>query len=276
MSWAQLDWDTPISESALVVPEAHYLALDGLGLDPQRRVALNRLFACFSCELFIHFEGYVIRYLERHGDRLDLARPAQERFAQEERLHSEMFQRLLHRLRPSLYPEERAETRFVRWSRADDRVLAMAPPGTFFVLAWLFEEITLYMPPALEARPDQCSALLRRVMELHAEDERPHVAIDRKVLTERSAPRLLRILETWLALPILLFVDLKVGRAWRELVALAERELGLSPEQRRLLLARGLTQSDRWGMESFLSQLREQRLAGKRLLCWALQRQLNG
>src|SRR3712207_9093100 len=62
-----------------------------LGLDEPRRVALNRLFACFSCELFIHFEAYVIRYLERYPSRLGfLPGPLVARFLAEERVHSDM------------------------------------------------------------------------------------------------------------------------------------------------------------------------------------------
>ena len=63
--WEELDWTSPIPEASLVIPEAHYMDLTALGLTSDQRLKLNRLFACFTCELFIHFEEYVIRHLER-------------------------------------------------------------------------------------------------------------------------------------------------------------------------------------------------------------------
>ena len=63
--WERIDWTAPLPPDSPGMPEGHYMGLDPLGLDPARRVALGRLFTCFTCELFVHFEGYVIRYLER-------------------------------------------------------------------------------------------------------------------------------------------------------------------------------------------------------------------
>ncbi|WP_437769054.1 LysE family transporter [Sorangium sp. So ce281] len=109
--WDRIDWTRPIPPGALVIPEAHYMDVAGLGLTERQRVAINRLFTCFTCELFIHFEGYVIRYLERSAHRAPyLSAPVVARFVAEERTHAEMFRRLLHRLRPDLYPTDGDQT----------------------------------------------------------------------------------------------------------------------------------------------------------------------
>lgn len=275
--WDQLDWSTPILPS-LVIPEVHYMDTAPLGLREWQRVRLNRLLACFTCELFIHFEGYVIAYLERWPGRVaSLPPPLVRRFIAEEQVHAEMFHRLLHRLRPDLYDEApRARRRFLRWSASDDLALRLSPPGTFFLLAWLFEEITLMMPRILDETPDECSALLAQVMRLHADEERPHVAIDERMMNGliREGPRWRVGLHTTLALPLLAYVGGKVQLAWSALVAHATDELALTLAQRRRLKDRGPSLSDRRGIESFTRKMDDSDLAGAPLLCWALRREL--
>lgn len=275
--WDRLDWTAAIPE-ALVIPEAHYMDMAPLGLREWQRVRLNRLLACFTCELFIHFEGYVIAYLERWPERVpSLPRPLVTRFIAEERVHAEMFHRLLARLRPDLYDAgEHARRRFLRWSASDDLALRLAPPGTFFLLAWLFEEITLMLPEVLAMAPGECSSLLADVMHLHAEEERPHVAIDERVLNQliRGGPRWRVGAHTALALPLLAYVGGKVKHAWTALVAHADIEVALSSSQRRRLLARGPSLSDRLGIESFTRKLERRDLDAAPLLSWALRREL--
>jgi hypothetical protein len=274
--WDALDWASPIVPSTLVMPEAHYVDVAGLGLSERQRVGLNRLFACFTCELFVHFEAYVIEYLGRPGRPVPGLAPVHvARMVDEERVHSEMFLRLLCKLRPDLYPGG-AGLRFFRWRPGDEAAVRLAPPGTFFLLAWLFEEITLYVPRALDESPGQCSPLVADVMRLHAREERPHVALDARVMAHLAGrrPRLQAGLETALALPLLAYVDGKVQRAWRRLVALAGRELGLTPRQRARLRKRRPSQSDRLGTQSFVERMAATDLAGAGLLCWALRRGL--
>lgn len=249
------------------------MPMDDLGLAVTQRIALNRLFACFTCELFVHFEAYVIEYLERHRERVAFL-PAKvlDRFVAEERVHSAMFRRLLSRCRPDLYRGEAPELRFLHWKRSDDVALRLAPAGTFFVLAWLFEEITLFVPQALDAVPEQSAALVHAVMLLHAREELPHVALDARVMAHLSARshRLATTLQTTLALPLLAFVDGRVRAAWRGVVALAAKELALTPAQARSLRDRGPSQSDVWGMQSFKQKIEESAVPGWRLLCIAL------
>jgi hypothetical protein len=272
--WERIDWTSPLPPDSPGMPEGHYMGLDPLGLDPARRVALGRLFACFTCELFVHFEAYVIRYLERFGDRVPALPPAAiERFVAEERVHSEMFHRLLTKLRPDLYSGRRL--RFLRWSPADDAALALAPVGTFFLLAWLFEEITLFVPRVMEESPAECAPLALDVMRLHAKEEQPHVAMDACVMEHLCArPRWLGRLEAGLALSLLVYVDGKAQRGWRRLVDRATIELGLDARQQALVEQRGPSRSDRFGMESFASKIDERGLPGGTLLGWALRREI--
>lgn len=275
--WDRLDWAAPIP-AALVIPEVHYMDMAPLGLTDPQRVRLNRLLACFTCELFIHFEGYVIAYLGRWPRRIaQLPPPLVTRFIAEEQVHAEMFHRLLHKLRPDLYaPGADAPLRFLRWSPADDLALRLSPPGTFFLLAWLFEEITLMMPRILDATPAECSALLAAVMRLHADEERPHVAIDERVMSTiiTRGPRWRVGANTALALPLLAYVGAKVQRAWSGFVARADGELALTARQRRLLRGRGPSLSDRLGIASFTDKMDRSALTGAPLLCWALRREL--
>ncbi|MBK6515545.1 MAG: diiron oxygenase [Polyangiaceae bacterium] len=275
--WEQLDWSTSIHERALVIPERHYMDLGGVGLTGDQRLGLNRLMACFTCELFIHFEAYVIGYFERGAGRIpDLSAEARARFADEEVVHSEMFARLLTKLRPDLYDGATAGRRFLVWGRPDDLALRLAPPATFFFLAWLFEEITLFMPAAMAEAPEEACALVRDVMDLHAREEQPHVAIDAHVLA-RVNDRSWRVsswLQAALALPLLLYVDRRVRAAWRRLCAHATVELDLTPAQRAKVEARGPTRSDVLGMESFAEKVGASRLTGAKLLSWALARAL--
>lgn len=270
--WERIDWSRP--SPAEVFPEAHWLDLGPLALAPATRAALVRLFACFTCELFVHFEAYVIRYLQGEAARIPgVPQAALARFVAEERVHTEAFERLLARLRPDLYPSR--APRFLRWSRSDDAALALAPLGTFFLLAWLFEEITLFVPQALDRAPGRCDPVVEDVMRLHAREEAPHVAIDARVL-ERLAerPAWVSAAEGALTLPLLVYVDGKVRAAWRALVAHASAELELTAAQRTRLERRGPTQSDRWGMRSFEEKLRSRRVPGTALLRLALRREL--
>jgi hypothetical protein len=215
LRWEALDWGHEIPEAAAGLPEGNFLDLSGLGLSGAQRARLNRYFCCFTCELFIHFEGYLITYLERRsGEIPGLSAAMVQRFLHEERVHSEMFRRLLNRLAPSRYPDEGAPLRYLTWWAGDDAALRLAPTGSF--------------------------------------------AAAHSVLT----------------LPLLVYVDHEFQRAWARLVGEAGDELGLDARQRRGLLARGPSQTDRLGMASFADKLRGNGLPGVGLLGWVLRREL--
>jgi hypothetical protein len=273
-NWATLAWEEPICPDSFLIPESHYASVEPLGLSLEQRLKLNRLFTSFTCELFIHFELYLVTYLQRFPQRFPfLSERAVTRFIGEEQVHIAAFERLLRTLRPDLYaPNEGSlERQFLRWSRADDRALRLSPVGTFFLLAWLFEEITLYVPHAF-ADGTAASPLVRSLMELHAKDERSHVAIDKRALNhmrQRVGP-IPAGAQTLLTLPLLAYVDSRVAQAWKRLARLATTELQLTPRQAALLDKRVPTQSDRLGTASFARKLRTLDLPGSRALCWTL------
>jgi hypothetical protein len=273
-AWSAIDWSQAVPPG-LALPLSHYPQLEQSGFDRDVQLGLARLATCFSCELFIHFEGYLIDYLSRYPERVPmLSRRALERFVEEERVHSAAFGRLLSKLRPDLYPC--GEPIFLIRRPVEDWVLSRLSPTTFFLLAMLFEEITLFVPEAMRAAPEDCSELVRQVMSLHARDERGHVGLDATTLRKlgQGQPRWRTRASVCATLPVLWFVDRQVERGWRRGVERARFELGLSRKQQRYLLRRQPTQSDRWGVESFVEKLGRLGLPGGGLVCRALTAQL--
>jgi hypothetical protein len=271
-SWTAIDWSAPVPP-AFLVPEHHYQLAAG-ALDPGQRVRLNHLAVCFSCELFIHFERYLIATLEARGAQVPgLSTGACARFIAEERVHVDAFFRLLERIRPDLY-RTRA-LRFLRWRRRDDLLVSSVPLVSFFLLATLFEEITLYVPAVMEERLDQSFPLVLDVMRLHAEEERHHVALDRHVLDQarssRSAGRIAG--DVLLVLPLLQYMDRQVRAGWAGVVDQFCREERLAPAVRRALLVRSSSRSDLLGMQSFAAKLRSSGLAGAGLLARVIEGQ---
>jgi len=272
-SWAALDWtkDVGLDEA---IPVSHYPQLAEGPFDAAQKSALAHFMSCFTCELFVHFEGYLIDYLRRHPERVVMLSPrTMESFVAEEQLHTDAFRKLLMKLRPDLYPQ--GQPRFLRRRRSEDRVLSCLPATTFFLLALLFEEITLFVPQALRAET-RCSPLLKSVMELHARDEQAHVGLDARALLElsRSGWRGARSLEVLACLPALWFVDQQIARGWRSAVRQVAAELSLDSEQTRYLLRREPSLSDRWGGESFVAKLANLSLPCAPLLASVLSAQL--
>ncbi len=268
--WADIDWAAPVPADFLI-PEHHY-RLAGTGLSPAQRIRLNHLAVCFSCELFIHFEQYLIAYLERHGDRA-MTRRARDRFVAEERAHVEAFHRLLGAIRPDLYPGR--TLRFLDWRRLDDLLVAATPIVSFFLLAALFEEITLFVPLVMEERLAQSFRPVLDVMRLHAEEERSHVRLDERVLAaERRRRRPWRIGgEVLLVLPLLYYLDCAVRAGWRRAVDRFAGEETIGEAERRRLLARPGSRSDVLGMASFAGKLRASGLSGGGLVARVIEAQ---
>ncbi len=268
--WADIEWTAPVPADFLI-PEHHYRMADG-GLDRAQRVRLNHLAVCFSCELFVHFERYLIAYLERHGERA-MPRRARDRFVAEERAHVEAFHRLLGAIRPDLYPGRRL--RFLDWSRRDDLLIAATPVVSFFLLAALFEEITLYVPVVMEERIAQSFRPVLEVMRLHAEEERSHVRLDERVLAAERARRPgWRIGgEVLLVLPLLYYLDRAVRTGWRRAVDQFAGEERIGEAERQRLLARPGSRSDQLGMTSFAGKLRASGLTGAGLVARVIEAQ---
>lgn len=268
--WAAIAWSQPVPADFLI-PEHHYRLSDS-GLTRAQRVRLNHLAVCFSCELFIHFERYLIAYLERHGERA-MSRRARDRFAAEERAHIEAFYRLLRAIRPDLYPGR--SLRFLGWGRRDDLLVLATPTVSFFLLAALFEEITLFVPLVMEEQLAQSFRPVLEVMRLHAEEERCHVRLDERVLAaERTRRASWRIGgEVLLVLPLLGYLDRAVRAGWRRAVDQFAGEETIGEAERQRLLARPGSRSDVLGMESFAGKLRASGLAGASLLARVIEAQ---
>ncbi len=268
--WAAISWSMPVPADFLI-PEHHYRLVDS-GLTRAQRVRLNHLAVCFSCELFIHFERYLIAYLERHGERA-MSRRARDRFAAEERAHVEAFHRLLRAIRPDLYPGR--SLRFLDWGWPDDLLVAATPTVSFFLLAALFEEITLFVPVVMEERLAQTFRPVLEVMQLHADEERCHVRLDERVLAaerRRRAPWRVGG-EVLLVLPLLCYLDHAVRTGWRRAVDHFAGEVVIGEAERQRLLARPGSRSDVLGMASFAGKLRASGLAGGALVARVLEGQ---
>ncbi|HEU5058231.1 MAG TPA: diiron oxygenase [Kofleriaceae bacterium] len=268
--WAEIDWAAPVPADYLI-PEHHYRLLDG-GLTRGQRIRLNHLAVCFSCELFIHFEHYLIGYLERHGERA-MPRRARDRFVAEERAHVEAFYRLLAAIRPDLYPGR--ALRFLDRGRLDDLLIAATPTVSFFLLAALFEEITLHVPVVMEEQLAQSFRTVLDVMRLHADEERSHVKLDERVLAAERARRPGWQIggEVLLVLPLLYYLDRAVTAGWRRAVDQFAGEESIGEAERQRLLGRPGSRSDLLGMASFAGKLRASGLAGAGLVARVIEAQ---
>jgi hypothetical protein len=236
-------------------------------LTPEQRVRLNHLAVRFSCESFVHFERYVIEYLQRYPERLGpLPERLVRRFVEEEQVHVDAFYLSLERLRPDLHAGR--VLRMHRWGWVDRLLLRLSPTVTFFLLAALFEEMTLYVPVVMDERPEESYAPLHAVMRQHAKEERGHVAIDERVLAHAAStqPRAWVGVQVLLMLGLMACVGMQMNRAWKRGVEAFAREEGLSTAQRRALLGKKLSRSDELGIQSFTARLGDSPLWGARLL----------
>ncbi|XXF76831.1 diiron oxygenase [Myxococcaceae bacterium GXIMD 01537] len=272
-AWGRIDWSPPVPDHFLI-PEHHYrMRGDCSFLTPVQRVRLNHLAVRFSCESFVHFERYVIEYLERYPARLG---PLPERrvrcFIDEERVHVDAFYTALERLRPDLHSGRRL--RMHRWTWVDRLLLRLSPSVSFFLLAALFEEMTLYVPVVMDERPEESYPPLHAVMRLHAKEERGHVALDERVLAHaaREQPRWRVGLQVLLMMGVMACVGMQMNRAWRRGVEQFAQEEGLTARQRRALLGKRLSTSDELGIKAFSTRLANSPLCGARLLRAVLDR----
>ena len=266
-TWNAIDWSLPVPRAELIAAD-HY-AVERLDhLTPGQRIAFSHLATCHTCELFIHFERYLIEYVERHIATLPGGSARWRRFVADERRHVAAFERLLVRIRPDLYAH--GEPRFMRWGRADDLLVALTRPVPFFLLAALFEEITLWVPQMMQGAQVH-DPIVFEVMQLHADDERRHIAMDKLVLREardRLPDWQLRV-DVWSVLPLLVHCDRRARAGWKRMTAQLATEHRID---RSDVEDRAASLSDRRGMESFAEQLRQLELPGGAQLASVLER----
>ncbi len=268
-----IDYDHDVPQ-ALLIPEHHWPAFDTQGLSGEQRVRFNHLACLFTCEMFVHFEEYIVRYVERHKTRLarHIAPHKLDTFVREEREHIDAFYRLLQLIAPERYAQK--SLKMLAWSRADTFLVWSASLPAFFVTASLFEEMTLYVADVMEEKPEESFDPVHAVMRLHAKEERSHVGIDNVLLREtaKERPRALFAAQLFMSLPIIVFCDQTLARGWKKQVKMFGAGEGLTAGQVRGLERRGISLSDRMGLQSFFKKQRKLDLPGGALLCGLLER----
>jgi len=251
-----------------VIPEGHWPGFDIEGLDRGQRVRLNQLATVFMCEMFVHFEEYIVRFVERHKPRLTahIREDKLDRFIEEEVDHINAFYALLKLFRPDEYPT--SCLRMLKWSSADDFLVKTASIPAFFFTAALFEEMTLYVVDVMNEDPTQSFAPVHSVMELHAKEEKSHVGIDNHLLrqTARERPRIVFLSQIALSLPIIVYSNLALTRSWNRQARDFGRREGLSRAQTRRIAKRGLSSSDKLGLENFFRKQRKLAVPGGRAM----------
>jgi hypothetical protein len=272
---ARLSWDTIDYSAALpdgcIVPEAHWPGLQGNLLKSEQRVRLNHFAAYFMCEMFIHFERSIIDYMQLHKVRIlrHLSEKQFRRFIDEELDHVQAFEKLARKIRPDLYLDK---PRFMVPTAMDRLVVRRTALSTFFVMAALFEEMTLFVAPVMEDDLSQSWQPALDVMRLHALEERGHVGMD-CILIEGSTARngaFRTRLEMIPLLPLVAYSDARVAGAWKKAAAHFAREEHLQKHEARQIADKGMSASDILGMRSFVQKSRRWAVPGTTLLCLAL------
>lgn len=270
LTWQTIDYSPALPDSFLI-PEHHWPGLRADVLPMHLRVRLNHLASYFMCEMFIHFERSIIDYMLIHeGAILRCVTRAQfDRFIKEERDHIAAFETLARKIRPDLYQDK---PRFLVPAFLDRAVLKHTPLSCFFMMAALFEEMTLYVYPVMLEKPEESWKPCLDVMRLHALEERGHIGLDRIIVAnrlERQGPMRTRAQMAWL-LPLVAYSDRRIAHAWKRAVkffAAAER---LTPAQTRAISSKGLSRSDIDGIRAYVQKNSQKPVPGSGPLCFAL------
>ena len=271
-TWSDIRYDVPVPNHPLV-PHEHWPSLCVENLTTAQTTKLNHLACEFMCEMFVHFERYIIDYIEKYKSKFThvVSEELLDRFVQEEVDHTEAFYRLLELLNPQHYPTRKL--RFLSWGFWDEFVIRFTPVSTFFLVAALFEEMTLFVPDVMEEGEQEAFAPILDVMRLHAKEEKSHIGIDRKILKayRSKMPNWLFAFQSFLSLPIMLYVDKSLARAWkRTAIAFGKRE-GLSKEQIKKISKRSASTSDILGIQSFIRDQRKLGHPGSKAVCAILE-----
>lgn len=272
LQWADIDYTKPIPDFYLVPPH-HWPELEENSLKEMHKIKLNHLLTYFTCEMFIHFERSIIQYMEFNQEKLleHVSQSQIEKFIEEEKIHIHAFEKLAELIRPDLYKNNKPRFLF---PSAVDRWIAKHPPvSVFFMMAFLFEEMTLFFSEVMEENLEQSFLPVLQVMQLHRRDEKSHVGIDRKILNsiQKKASSWKIRWEMITLLPLIAISDIQVSRAWKEAIAFFAKENQLSSQEIRELQKKGISKSDKLGMQSFISKLKSKPIPGTSLLKFVLQ-----
>ncbi|MBL8018632.1 MAG: hypothetical protein JNM27_03120 [Leptospirales bacterium] len=272
LTWQTIDYSPAVPDSFLV-PEHHWPGIRNESLPMPVRIRLNHFASYFMCEMFIHFEQSIIDYMLIH--KKDILQYISEvqlgRFVREERDHIAAFETLARKIRPDLYVDR---PRFLVPTLLDRVVLNRTPLACFFMMAALFEEMTLYVYPVMLENLEESWGPYLDVMRLHALEERGHIGLDRIIVDGRLASHgriRTRAGMLWL-LPLVAYSDRRIVSAWRKGVEYFARTEQLTSAQESFISSKGLSRSDVDGMRSFVKKNLEKPVPGNGLLCFALSR----
>lgn len=271
LSWDTIDYSTPLPD-AFLVPEHHWPRLQNASLPQAVRIRLNHFATYFMCEMFIHFERSIIHYIETHRDSLSLLTAAQiQRFIDEELAHVRAFEKLAAKIRPDLY---QGKPRFLTRTAFDAAIVRHTPLSTFFLMAALFEEMTLFVHTVMLENLHESWRPCLDVMHLHALEERGHIGMDRIVVEGSKRGAAIRLCESIILLPLVLYSDIRVARAWKKAARFFCEEEHLTPAQSRQIAMKGMSRSDLLGMASYVKKNTQRPLPGNGLLCFALSQKI--
>lgn len=274
------DWDNLFASISIndsfLVPEHHWPKLQKSSLGKAERILLNHFLTYFMCEMFIHFEKLIIQYMEIHREQILLHVTAKQidRFIQEEKGHIQGFESLARKLRPDLFMKN--QPMFLQVSPSDEKVILNTPIISFFMMAALFEEMTLFVPTVMEENLKEASAPVLELMQFHAKEEKSHIGIDRKIVTSLSLKQ-----SKWKThwemqslLPLVVYSNTRVEKAWKQAAEFIAKELKLNKKQTQEISSKGLSKSDALGMRSYIQKNQEKPISGNGMLCFVLKQLL--
>jgi len=263
----KLSWDTieyiETVPNQFLIPEHHWPNFQNTSLSQNEKIRLNHFACFFMCEMFVHFERLIIEYIKIHENIVSkyLNERQIRRFIDEELDHIHAFQTLGKIIRPDLYlPEQR----FLIPNAGDRFVIKHSPPGVFFIMAALFEEMTVFVYEVMKEKLDESWKPVLDVMHLHALEERGHISMDRKVADgireEKGAFR--AGLQMTMLLPLVAYSDRRVAGSWKKAASFFADSEGFSVTKKKEILNKGLSRSDLLGMKSFADKISEKPITG--------------
>ncbi len=274
------DWDLVFAPMDIfrkyLIPEHHWPALQKSSLSIDDRIRLNHFLTYFMCEMFIHFEKLIIQYMQFHRNKILLHASEKQidRFIQEEESHIKGFESLAFKLRPDLFTDR--NPRFLAINSSDQMVIRHTSMLPFFMMAALFEEMTLFIPTVMEENLDDSSAPVLELMRYHAKEEKSHIGIDRKIVmgTIQTQSKLKSNWEMQSLLPLVVYSNLRVENAWKKASIFFSQERGLTKKQSKEIVSKGLSKSDQMGMQSYIQKNIDKPILGNGILCFVLKQLL--
>lgn len=273
----KLSWDTikyvENAPECFLIPEHHWPNFQKTSLSVKEKIRLNHFACFFMCEMFVHFERLIIEYIKIHENIISkyLNERQIRKFVDEELDHINAFQTLAKIIRPDLYSPDQ---RFLLPTAGDRFVIRHSPPGVFFIMAALFEEMTVFVYEVMKEKLDESWKPVMDVMHLHALEERGHISMDRKIADGiREEKGIVRAqMEMTMLLPLVAYSDRRVAGSWKKAAEFFADSEGFSLRKKKEILNKGLSRSDLLGMKSFADKISERPIAGTGTLRFVLNR----